>query len=130
MDSTLSRQDTIPTEDPSWSYSQVPGPGQPAPLRRNEPMLYIPNVGVDHTANTVEERNHLRLNHAVDDFNVHIIAMCLKNLRSVKVHLPPVTRNSESMTRNDHGTVMQMTHTFNITNPDNSLGPGKVCILV
>ena len=100
----LSRQDTLPTEDPSWSYSQVPGPGQPAPIPlRNEPVLYIP-----------------RANHTVDDSNVHTIAMCLKNLRTVKVHLPPA--NSESM--NGHGTV---THAFNITNPDNSLG--KVCII-
>ena len=105
---SLSRQDTLPAEDPSWSYSQVPGPGQPAPIPvRNEPVLYIPQS-----------------NHTVDDSNVHTIAMCLKNLRTVKVHLPPA--NSESM--NDDGTVTQMTNTPNITNPDNSLG--KVCSLI
>lgn len=41
--STLSRQDTLPADDPSWSYSQVPG--QPAPIPpRNEPLLYIPST--------------------------------------------------------------------------------------
>jgi len=99
----LSHQDTLPAEDPSWSYSEVPGPGQPAPIPRNEPVLYIP-----------------RPNHTVDHTNVHTIAMCLQNLRTVKVHFPPA--NSESM--NDHGTVVQMTHAFS---PDNSLG--KVCII-
>jgi hypothetical protein len=102
---SLSRQDTLPAEDPLWSYSQVLGPGQPAPIPlRNEPMLHIP-----------------RANHIVDDSesNVHTIAMRLKNLRNVKVHLPPA--NSESMI--DNGIITQMTHSFNITNPD------KVCII-
>jgi len=48
----LSREDTLPAEDPSWSYLQVPG--KPAPILVppcNEPILYIPNV--------------------VDDSNVH-----------------------------------------------------------
>ena len=36
--SGLSRQDTLPAEDPLWSYPPVPGiPG------RNEPLLFIPN---------------------------------------------------------------------------------------
>jgi hypothetical protein len=97
----LSRQDTLPAEDPSWSYSQIPGPGQPAPIPlRNEPMLYIPQA-----------------NHTVDlDLNVHAIAPCLKNLRTVKVHFPSPPANSESM----NGTVAHAA--FNITNPDNSLG--------
>jgi len=96
----LSRQDTLPAEDPSWSYSQVPGPGQPGPIPlQNEPVLYIP-----------------RANHTVDSSNVQTIAMCLKNLHNVKVHLSPA--NSESM--NEVGTVKQT----------NSSGkPGKVCII-
>lgn len=65
--SGLSRQDTLPAEDPLWSYSRVPG--QPAPIPpRNEPLLYISNV--------------------VNDFNMHATASCLKNLR-LRVHLPP-----------------------------------------
>ena len=41
----LSRQDTLPAEDPSWLYSQVRGPGQPAPIPpRSEPVLYIPRA--------------------------------------------------------------------------------------
>jgi hypothetical protein len=40
--SSLSRQDTLPSENPLWSYSQVQG--QPSPIPpRNEPLLYIPN---------------------------------------------------------------------------------------
>jgi len=40
--SGLSRQDTLPVDDPSWSYSPVPG--QPAPIPpRNEPLLFISN---------------------------------------------------------------------------------------
>ena len=60
MSHGLSRQDTLPTEDPSWSYSPVPG--QPAPIPpRNEPLLFIPN----HTAHDDTSRlkslskNHL-----------------------------------------------------------------------
>ena len=55
-DSALSRQDTIPAEDPSWSY--LPVPGQPAPIPpRNEPLLFIPN----HTAlaNVYLPKDHL-----------------------------------------------------------------------
>jgi hypothetical protein len=86
----LSRQDTLPAEDPSWSYSQVRGPGQPSPIPpRNEPVLYIPRT--------------------VDDSDVHAIALCLKNLHTVKVHLPTPPANSESM--NGDGTM------------------GKVCII-
>jgi hypothetical protein len=45
--SGLSRQDTLPAEDPLWSYPPPPGPGLPAPIpSRNEPLLFIPN----HTA--------------------------------------------------------------------------------
>jgi len=40
--SGLSRQDTLPAEDPSWSYSPVPGQLAPIPPR-NEPLLFIPN---------------------------------------------------------------------------------------
>jgi len=77
----LSRQDTLPAEDPSWLYSQVRGPGQPAPIpSRSEPVLYIP-----------------RANDTVDHSDVHTIALCLKNLRTVKVHLPTPPANSESM---------------------------------
>ena len=107
----LSRQDTLPAEDPSWSYSQVHGPGQPqvhgpgqpqvhgpgqpSPIPpRGEPVLYIPLA------------NH----RTVDDLDVHAIALCLKNLcKTVKVHLPTPPANSESM--NDNGTM------------------GKVCII-
>jgi hypothetical protein len=89
----LSRQDTLPAEDPSWSYSQVRGPGQPSLIPpRSEPVLYIPQA-----------------NRTVDDSDVHAIALCLKNLRTVKVHLPTPPANSESM--NDDGTM------------------GKVCII-
>ena len=95
----LSRQDTLPAEDPSWSYSQVRGPGQPASVPpRNEPLLYIPQAS-----------------HTVDDSDANAIALCLKNLRTVKVHLPTPLANSESV--NDNGT----------TDPDNPLG--KVCIV-
>jgi hypothetical protein len=88
--SRLSRQDALPAEDPSWSYSQVRGPGQPSPIPpRNEPVLYIPRT--------------------VDDSDVHAIALCLKNLHTVKVHLPTPPANSESM--NGDGTM------------------GKVCII-
>jgi len=67
-------------------------------------MLYIPQAN-----NTVDR-----------DSNMHAIAQGLKNLRTVKVHFPSPPANSVSM----NGTV---THAFNITNPDNSLG--KVCII-
>ena len=41
--SALSRQDTLLTDDPSWSYPQVPG--QPAPIPpHNELLLYIPST--------------------------------------------------------------------------------------
>ena len=99
----LSRQDTLPAEDPSWSYSQVRGPGQPAPIPpRREPLLYIP-----------------RASHTADDSDVHAIALCLKNLRAVKVHLPTPPANSESM--NGGGTITQMIHASNPL--------GKVCII-
>ena len=43
----LSRQDTLPAEDPVWSYPQV-APGLPAPIPpRNEPLLYISEKIVD-----------------------------------------------------------------------------------
>ena len=43
FDMNLSRQDTLPAEEPLWSYSQTPG--QPAPIPpRNEPLLYIPHA--------------------------------------------------------------------------------------
>jgi hypothetical protein len=88
----LSRQDTLPSEDPSWSYSQVPG--QPAPIPpRNEPMLYIPNDTMDSSSNT-------RQWHA-----------------DLKVHLPSPHANSESM----NGAVIRMTAS-NITNTDHYLG--------
>jgi hypothetical protein len=45
----LSRQDALPSEDPSWLYSWVQG--QPAPIPpRTEPLLYIPNNVVDEFA--------------------------------------------------------------------------------
>ena len=53
--SKLSRQDTLPAEDPLWSYS--PAPGQPAPIPpRNEPLLFIPNHTVHANASCLE--NH------------------------------------------------------------------------
>jgi hypothetical protein len=62
--SGLSRHDTLPAEDTSWSYSRVPG--QPAPIPpRNEPLLYIHNSNVD---------------------NLHATALCLKNLQ---LKVPP-----------------------------------------
>ena len=107
----LSRQDTLLAEDPSWSYSQVPGAGQKlAPIPpRNEPMLYIPR------------------NNTVDDSNVHDIALYLKNLHTVKVHLPTSPANSESI--NNDGTATQITSASNTTNADNSESVGKVCII-
>jgi len=100
----LSCQDTLPAEDPSWSYSRVPG--QPAPIPpRNEPMLYIPN-------------------NTMDNSNLHATALCFKNLH-LKVHLPSPPANSEST--NDDGTVTLMTHASNMTNADHHLG--KVCII-
>jgi hypothetical protein len=38
-----------------------------------------------------------RANDTVDDSDVHAIALCLKNLRTVKVHLPTPPANSESV---------------------------------
>ena len=70
MDSTgggLSRQVTLPAEDPAWLY---PIPEQPAPIPpRNEPLLYIPS-------------------NTVDDLDMLVTASCLKNLQQVKVHFP------------------------------------------
>ena len=43
FDMNLSRQDTLPAEDPSWSYSRTPGQPPPIPPR-NEPLLYIPHA--------------------------------------------------------------------------------------
>ena len=104
----LSRQDTLLSEDPSWSYSQVPGPGQPAPIPpRNEPMLYIPQANI-----------------TVDDSNVYDIALCLQNLHKVKVHLSTPPANSESI--NDDGTITRASNTTNAA--DNSLG--KVCVVL
>lgn len=73
MDSTgggLSRQVTLPAEDPAWLY---PIPEQPAPTLppRNEPLLYIPS-------NTVDD----------SDLDMLVTASCLKNLQQVKVHFP------------------------------------------
>ena len=97
----LSRQDTLPSEDPSWSYSRVPG--QPAPIPpRNEPILYIPNDAVDSSSNTRQWHADLRL----------------------EDHLPSPHANSESM----NGTVILMTasHITNTIESDHYLG--KVCI--
>jgi len=72
MDSTgggLSRQVTLPAEDPAWLYPRIPGQPPPIPPR-NEPLLYIPSP-----SNTV------------DDSDMLVTASCLKNLR-VKVHFP------------------------------------------
>ena len=72
MDSTgsgLSRQVTLPAEDPAWLL--CPGiPGQPAPIPpRNEPLLYIPRDTVDNS-------------------DMLVTISCLKNLQVVKVHFP------------------------------------------
>jgi hypothetical protein len=70
MDSTggaLSRQVTLPEEDPAWLYPRIPE--QPAPIPpRNEPLLYIPS-------------------NTVDDSDMLVTTSCLKNLQ-VKVHFP------------------------------------------
>ena len=53
--SGLSRQDTVPAKNPSWSYSPVPG--QPAPIPpRNESLLFIPN----HTAHDSASESYLK----------------------------------------------------------------------
>ena len=70
MDSTgggLSRQVTLPAEDPAWLYPGILG--QPVPIPpHNEPLLYIPS-------------------NTVDDSDMLVTASCLKNLQ-VKVHFP------------------------------------------
>ena len=66
--SGLSCQDTLPTEDPSWSYSPVPG--RPAPIPpRNEPLLFISNHTV--RANASCSKN-LPLPAAISKGNPHI----------------------------------------------------------
>jgi len=72
--SALSRQDTLPADDPSWSYPQVPG--RPAPIPpRNEPLLYIPSTV--HAQTT----------------------WCSKNLQVV--YLPPSTTSESESVLND-----------------------------
>jgi len=113
---SLSRQDTLPAEDPSWSYSRVPG--QPAPIPpRNEPLLYIPNT--------------------LDDSNMHATNSCSKNSQ-LKIHLP-ASMASESIfcdIRIDGTTGIRderlMTSATNIVIQDNysgkqAMGP-QVCI--
>jgi len=56
--SGLSRQDTLPAEDPLWSYPPAPGPGQPAPIPPcNEPLLFIPNNTADAHDDTLPVKN-------------------------------------------------------------------------
>lgn len=70
----LSRQDTLPAEDISWSYTRVPG--QPAPIPpRNEPLLYIHNSIVN------------------SDYS-HATASCLKNLQP---KIPPTTPSEKTL---------------------------------
>ncbi len=54
--SGLSRQDTLPAEDPSWSYPLVPGQVAPIPPR-NEPLLFIFNHTAHHDANASCSKN-------------------------------------------------------------------------
>jgi len=106
--SGLSRQDTLPAEDSSWSYSQVPG--QPVPIPpRNEPLLYISNI--------------------VDDSNVHTTALCLKNLRRIRVHLPPslpMATSSESILYDKRSIGITQAEicveTLRLTDPDHDSG--------
>ena len=116
--SGLSREDTLPAEDPSWSYSRVPGKPPPIPPR-NEPMLYIPNV--------------------VGDSNVHATAPYLKSLQ-LNVRLPqaPSTTPENILydTRTDGTTDIRVemltTSATDITIPDHYSGKwamdSRVCI--
>jgi hypothetical protein len=77
--SGLSRQDTLPAEDPSWSYSPVSGLGQPSPIPpRNEPLLFIPN----HT--THDNINASRLKNLS---KVHLLPGAQQSLRFVDMPL-------------------------------------------
>jgi hypothetical protein len=76
----LSRQDTLPAEDPSWSYPQVSGQVAPIPPR-NEPMLYIPNI--------------------VDDSNVQATTLYMKNLQ---LNVPSTTPKSILYDTRTYGT--------------------------
>ena len=113
--SALSRQDTLPTDDPLWSYpAQVPG--QPAPIPpRNEPLLYIPSI-------------------------VHASVWCSKN--SQLVNLPPPTTSEPSilndMKPNDLSTdadktLITGTSATDIINPEHYSAEramnSKVCII-
>jgi hypothetical protein len=65
---SLSRQVTLPAEDPAWLYPRIPEL-ESAPIPpRNEPLLYIPSS-------------------TVDDSDMLVAASCLKNLQ-IKVHFP------------------------------------------
>jgi len=84
MDSTgsgLSRQVTLPAEDPAWLYPRIPGQTAPIPPR-NEPLLYIPSK-------------------IVDDLDILITASCLKNLQ-IKVHFPSKFTASDGTALNAH----------------------------
>ena len=67
--SALSRQDTLPADDSSWSYSPVQG--QPAPIPpRNEPLLFISNHTVTVHANACPK--NLPLPAAISEDNPRI----------------------------------------------------------
>jgi hypothetical protein len=67
--SALSRQDTLPADDSSWSYSPVQG--QPAPIPpRNEPLLFISNHTVTVHANACSK--NLPLPAAISEDNPRI----------------------------------------------------------
>ena len=66
--SGLSHQDTLPAEDPSWSY--LPVPGRPAPIPPcNEPLLFISNHPMHANASCSK---NLPLPAAISKGNPHI----------------------------------------------------------
>ena len=75
----LSRQDTLPAEDPSWSYSQ--GPGRLPP--RNEPLLFIPNHTAHDNASCLKyfSKDHL-LPGAISEGNI-----CIETLKTSSTNL-------------------------------------------
>ena len=85
--SGLSRQDTLPADDPSWSFSVVPG--QPAPIPpRNEPLLFISNptahaclknLPKDHATSRIEMLTSSTNTTNSDDHgvsNFHYVLVC------------------------------------------------------
>jgi len=89
--SGLSRHDTLPAEDPSWSYSPVPG--QPAPIPpRNEPLLFIPNHIAHHDTKALCLKN-LPLPAAISEGNP-----CIETLMTSSTHRPPDHSDQHAVT--------------------------------